>query len=127
MADVIRNKEMAGALQMVEKVPERSAAGASQNQEPVGFMGQGVSMKRFASLGIVFALSAGLSLAEQLTGWITDRQCAMSGQYAGDAHKKCLQEGSPMVFVNEADKKIYTLTAPEKAKDLIGRKVLVEG
>lgn len=81
-------------------------------------------MKR---LSILCLLTAALSFAGEWTGWITDRKCALSGQFAGDQHKACVEAGQPMVFVNEVDKKIYTLTDRAKAQDLVGQKVLIRG
>ncbi|MGH9660623.1 MAG: DUF5818 domain-containing protein [Bryobacteraceae bacterium] len=59
-------------------------------------------------------------------GWITDEKCAAAGKLTGD-HQRCLQTGGRMVFVNDADKKVYKLTNEDKAKELVGRKVNLTG
>jgi len=84
-------------------------------------------MKRFTRTAILSLLTAGLSLAGEWVGWITDRKCALSGQFTGTQHKACVEAGQPLVFVNETDKKIYTLTDPAKAQDMAGQKVLLRG
>ena len=83
-------------------------------------------MRKWTLLGLLAAVSAGSLLAEQFTGWITDRKCAAAGNYAGD-HKKCLESGQPLVFVNENDKKIYVVTDQEKVKEYAGKKVNLTG
>jgi hypothetical protein len=45
----------------------------------------------------------------------------------GTQHKACVDAGQPIVFVNEADKKIYTLTDSAKARDFVGQKVVMHG
>lgn len=84
-------------------------------------------MKRLATLVAVFVLAAGSAWAGEMVGWITDQQCAKAGNYAGDEHKKCFESGANLVFVNEADNKIYKLGEPEKAKPHIGQKVVLQG
>ncbi len=83
-------------------------------------------MKKWTLLALLAAVSAGSLLAEQFTGWITDRQCAIAGNYSGD-HKKCLESGQPLVFVNENDKKMYVVSDPEKVKAYAGKKVSLTG
>ncbi len=80
--------------------------------------------KRLASL--VLLAAAGLS-AEQYVGWVTDLKCAQAGNPSGDLHKKCVAAGQPVVFVSEADKKIYSVSNPDKVKDHLGKKVNLTG
>jgi hypothetical protein len=84
-------------------------------------------MKRLTRVSILCVLTSVLCVAGEWVGWITDRKCALSGQFTGDKHKACAEAGQPLVFVNEADRKIYTLSDHAKALDLIGQKVLVRG
>lgn len=84
-------------------------------------------MKRFTRISILCILTATLSLAGEWLGWITDRKCALSGQFTGTQHKACVEAGQPLVFVSEVDKKIYTLTDAAKAQDVVGQKVLLRG
>jgi hypothetical protein len=78
-------------------------------------------------LVVALVLSASGLFAEQFTGWITDQACAKTGQFAGDMHKKCVESGQPIVFVNEADKKIYVIASPDKVKEAVGEKVTLTG
>ena len=84
-------------------------------------------MKRLARISTLCLLTAGLSLAAEWRGWVTDRKCALAGEFIGSQHRACAEAGQPLVFVNEADKKIYTLADPAKAKDFVGQKVLLRG
>lgn len=83
-------------------------------------------MKSLAKVTIWMVLTAATSLAGQWVGWITDDKCAAAGKYAGK-HEMCLQNGGHVVFVNDADKKVYKLTNEDKAKELLGRKVSLTG
>lgn len=72
-------------------------------------------------------LVAGCLTAEQLNGWLTDQKCAAAGKYTGEAHKKCVEGGQPVVFVNAADKKVYMVQNQDKVKEFVGEKVAVTG
>lgn len=80
------------------------------------------------------------ALAEKLTGYISDEQCAVSGSKAAKATdwinpkafescaQKCAKNGSPMVFVTE-DNKVLKLDADSnsKASAHLGHRVSVTG
>ena len=80
------------------------------------------------------------ALAEKLTGYISDEQCAVSGSKAAKATdwinpkafescaQKCAKNGSPMVFVTE-DNKVLKLDADStsKASGHLGHRVSVTG
>jgi hypothetical protein len=95
------------------------------------------------TLIVVLALStlaAMTALAGQMTGYISDEKCALSGAKAKtaaewiDPHefegcvKRCVKAGSPVVFVTE-DNKILKIDAASLAKVTphIGHKVTVTG
>ncbi len=84
-------------------------------------------MRIFAAFVSLLVLTAGLCLAEQWTGWIADEKCATSGKYVGAEHKKCVESGQAIVFVNESDKKVYKLSDQEKVKLHVGAKVTLTG
>lgn len=87
-------------------------------------------MKHLVTLLALVTLTAGLALADDFTGWITDQRCAERGTYTGDQHKTCIEaltELETLVLVNEADKQIYTLSDQRKAAEFVGQKVIVEG
>jgi hypothetical protein len=88
---------------------------------------EGEAMNRIARLSILCLVTAGLSLAAEMLGWVTDHKCALTGEFTGTQHKACVDAGQPIVFVNEADKKIYTLTDSAKARDFVGQKVVMHG
>jgi hypothetical protein len=88
----------------------------------------------------VSALASMSAAAEQMTGYISDEKCAVSGakaktaaewidpvQFEGCA-KKCVKAGSPVVFVTE-DNKILKIeaTSTQKVTPHIGHKVTVTG
>jgi hypothetical protein len=86
------------------------------------------------------ALSCTSALAGQMTGYISDEKCAVSGSKAKTAKewidpaqfegcaKQCVKAGSPAVFVTE-DNKILKIDAAslEKVTPHIGHKVTVDG
>ena len=84
-------------------------------------------MRKWTKLMLVAALSTGCLLAEQWTGWVADQKCAKAGNFTGAQHQKCVSEGQPVVFVNEADKKIFLVNDQEKLKELVGKKVTLNG
>src|SRR5215468_1838301 len=84
-------------------------------------------MTRWIRLTCLSLLAAALMFGEQWVGWITDEKCATAGNYAGDVHKKCVAEGLPIVFVNEADRKIYKIENPNMVKEVVGQKVTLTG
>lgn len=79
-----------------------------------------------AKLALSIVLAAGTALAGQYAGWITDAKCAQSGDYLGERHAKEITAGNPIVFVNEADKKIYLVTNPDKVKAAVGKPVSIQ-
>jgi hypothetical protein len=64
------------------------------------------------------------------TGYISDSQCGAKG--ANDKHAdcaaKCVKEhGAKYVFVNDADKKVYTIADQDKVAAHAGHHVTVKG
>ena len=86
-------------------------------------------MKKLAVVGALFFLVAGLSLAETVTGWVTDAACASKGKF-GEGHKACAQKcagkGEAAVLVTD-DKKVYKIHNQDSVKDKIGDKITAEG
>jgi hypothetical protein len=81
------------------------------------------------SLVVAPIAAAAAGTAGSWNGWITDDKCGAKG--ANAAHKdcagKCLEKGAKLVFVNDADKKIYKLDKQDVAKQHIGHEVTVKG
>lgn len=97
-------------------------------------------MKKFLVLLALLTVMALPALAEKLTGYVSDEQCATSSSKAAKATdwinpkafescaQKCARNGSPMVFVTE-DNKILKLDADstQKASAHLGHRVSVTG
>lgn len=79
-------------------------------------------------------------LAEQLTGYVSDAQCAAKGAKAAKATdwinpkvfpscvEKCLKQGSPIVFVTENNKVLaLDSESTKKASAFAGQRVSVTG
>jgi hypothetical protein len=97
-------------------------------------------MKRLFALATLTVLGSMVALAGEMTGYLSDEKCALSGAKAKTAGEwinpaafescaqKCVKAGSPVVFVTE-DNKILKIDAASKDKvtPLIGHKVTVNG
>jgi hypothetical protein len=74
-------------------------------------------------------LTAGLSLAATVTGWVTDSACASKGR-AGADHKacatKCAAKGMDLVLVTD-DKKVIKIHNQDAVKSMVGDKVTADG
>lgn len=87
-------------------------------------------MRRLLTLTAMMMMTAGLCLAGEYVGYLSDLKCANAGK-AGEGHEKCAQGcvkgGQPIAFVNEADKKVYTVHNQDAVKDHVGHKVTITG
>ena len=70
---------------------------------------------------------ASAAFAGQWTGWVTDSKCAHMGDFTGPEHVECVKNGQAVVFVNDADKKVFTVTNPDIVRSMIGQKVTING
>ncbi len=64
------------------------------------------------------------------TGYISDSQCGAKGanEKHADCAAKCVKEhGAKYVFVNDADKKVYTIADQDKVAAHAGHHVTVKG
>lgn len=94
-------------------------------------------MVRTIGAGLLLGLIAVPQLSETKTavwtGWFSDKQCARIR--ANEAPrpngtvcvKKCLDEGSPAVFISEQARAIYDVRDYEAVKDNIGYYVRIRG
>ena len=82
---------------------------------------------QWTKLAMAAVLLAGTALADQFTGWITNEKCAKAGTYTGPTQDQCLAAAEPIVFVNEADRKIYQISNPDQVKANVGKKVTLNG
>jgi hypothetical protein len=97
-------------------------------------------MKRLLTILILSGVISIPALAEKLTGYVSDEQCASSSAKAAKATdwinpakfescaQKCAKNGSPIVFVTE-DNKVLKLDADstKKAGAHLGHRVSVTG
>ena len=77
-------------------------------------------------------LAVALSCAAEnsWTGWITDDICGAKNASEANAEcaSRCVKEhGAKYVFVDEADKKVYTVDPQEKVAPHAGHHVMVKG
>src|SRR5436190_5383629 len=66
------------------------------------------------------------------TGWVTDSHCGVKGanaKHTAACAEKCVEEGSKLQFVNDADKKVYDIDKAhsQAAMGHIGHMVTVTG
>ena len=82
--------------------------------------------------------SFGAKADKAYTGEIMDSTCAKMGNHdagykltgtstAKDCTEACVKSGAKYVLYNASTKTVYELDNQEKAKDLAGQKVMVEG
>lgn len=97
-------------------------------------------MKKTLLLFTLLTLFSLAAVAEKVTGYVSDQQCATSQSKAAKASdwvnpkafescaQKCVKNGSPMVFVTE-DNKVLKLEGDslKKATDHLGHRVAVDG
>lgn len=97
-------------------------------------------MKKTLAMLVLSALISIPALAEKLTGYVSDEQCAVHSSKAAKATdwinpkafescaQKCVKNGSPIVFVTE-DNKVLKLDADstKKASAHLGHRVSVSG
>jgi len=86
---------------------------------------------RFAAVIVVVLFAGALAIAGDgsWTGYITDSKCGAKAAHEGAAEctVKCVKEGAKYVFVNDSDKKIYTIDDQEKVAAHAGHHVTVKG
>jgi hypothetical protein len=87
-------------------------------------------MKRiFALLVVVFslvAISANAAGSTTIKGWISDSMCGAKHAGTGaECVKKCIKAGMAPVFVDEAQKAVWTIDNPESVKDFYGDHVTI--
>ncbi len=77
---------------------------------------------------VVLLTFAAVAADQTYTGWVMDQKCAAKGAKAdAECAKKCIEGGSPMVLVNDADKSLLTVANPKALASHIGHHVKVQG
>lgn len=79
--------------------------------------------------GVLFAAALTMAADSTMTGWIADSKCGAKAAHDGarECTIKCVKDGAKYVFVNDADKKVYTIDAQDKVADHAGHHVTVKG
>ena len=77
----------------------------------------------------LFAASIASPADGSWTGWISDDMCgAKNAEGSAECVSKCVKEhGAKYVFVNDGDKKVYTIDAQDKVAPHAGHHVVVKG
>lgn len=86
-------------------------------------------MKRIAAIALLIAsaaMTAGAADSAKLTGYISDSMCGAKHAGTGAACvKECIKNGMKPVFVDEANKQVWTIDNPDAVKDFYGDHVAV--
>lgn len=98
-------------------------------QDPEVAMKKAIAATACLAVLALLAIPVAAHAGGSWSGWITDEACGAKGNSAD--HKncavKCAEKGSPLVFLNSADKKIYHLDKQDLAKKFAGDEVTLTG
>jgi len=83
-------------------------------------------MKKLLIVGVLLLFVAGLSLAADVTGFVSDAKCARATAGHKACAQKCAAAGQALVLVTE-DKKVYKIHNADSVKDHVGDKVTATG
>lgn len=89
-------------------------------------------MKRIILVVLMVAvlLLAASAKDKRMTGWLTDASCASKPEATSPEHEECAKKcaaGGQMVFVAEADRKVWSIANPGMLKGLEGQRVALIG
>jgi hypothetical protein len=88
-------------------------------------------MRKFVVATMMLASMGALSaMAEDMTGFISDSQCKHNGSSAKDVacSKACInKKGAAPVFVSEGKVLNFDAASADKAKEMAGEKVTIDG
>ena len=86
-------------------------------------------MKKVVTLMMLLMFVTGTAMAGDLVGWLSDAKCGANGakEAHADCAAKCVESGQAIVFVQDSDKKVYTIDNQDAVKDHVGHKVTVSG
>jgi len=87
-------------------------------------------MRRFLSLAaatlMLTCLAARAADSTKITGWISDSMCGAKHMGTGaDCVKKCIEGGMKPVFVDDAQKQVWSIDNPDSVKSYYGDHVTV--
>jgi SpoU rRNA methylase family enzyme len=82
------------------------------------------------AMSVVLGASALVFAADSSwTGYITDSKCGAKAAHEGaeDCTAKCMKAGAKLVFVDDADKKVYAIADQDRVTAHAGHHVAVKG
>ncbi|MDE3200949.1 MAG: hypothetical protein KGN79_08510 [Acidobacteriota bacterium] len=86
-------------------------------------------MKRIAAITLLIAsaaMTASAADSAKLSGYISDSMCGAKHMGTGAACvKQCIKNGMKPVFVDEANKQVWSIENPDAVKDFYGDHVAV--
>ncbi|HEY2466289.1 MAG TPA: hypothetical protein VGI45_00435 [Terracidiphilus sp.] len=88
-------------------------------------------MKRIAAItltALMFgAVAASAADSKTINGWVSDSMCGAKHAGSGsECVKKCIEGGMSPVFVDEANKQVWTIDNPDAVKSFYGDHVTVK-
>lgn len=75
----------------------------------------------------VFAVAGDQAKKGEWTGTVSDSMCGAKAGHTADCTKKCVEKGSSLVFVNDADKAVLKVSNTDKLQGHEGHQVKVTG
>jgi len=87
-------------------------------------------MKKVVNLMMLLMFVTGTAMAGDLVGWLSDAKCGAekgASESHADCAKKCVEGGEAIVFIQDSDKKLYTIDNQDAVKEHVGHKVTVTG
>jgi hypothetical protein len=79
--------------------------------------------------GLAFASQDSASGKAKMTGWVVDEKCGarVANEHGSDCAKKCVQQGQPVVFVDDKDQSVLKVANQDSLKSHAGEHVSVSG
>ena len=88
-------------------------------------------MRIFRYAGAALLLSCMVASAsdkfQTMSGWVNDSACAVAGKKADASDvRKCVAKGEKLVFVDDAEKKVYQVANPKELMNYSGEHIQVK-
>ncbi len=90
-------------------------------------------MKKLLAVLTLLTLVSAFAVADhhakknEWTGTVSDSMCGAKAGHTADCTKKCVEKGSALVFVDDADKSVLKVSNSDKLKGHEGHHVKVTG
>lgn len=81
------------------------------------------------AVGFAFAPQDSGSSKAKITGWVVDEKCGarVANEHGSDCAKKCVQQGQPVVLVDDKDQSVLKVANQDALKSHAGEHVTVSG